>query len=77
LYWRYSQGRNKWRKETCESVRRLKDTKLEDLVWIAQVNGKDEMATDEAVKEQVKVTGKKLCVTDFCIQKLICTLLQI
>jgi hypothetical protein len=65
----------------CENVKRLKGTKLEDLehvlvTWMGQVNSKNGTATDEAVKEQVKVNWKADGCDRFCIQKSVCILLQ-
>jgi hypothetical protein len=42
--------------ETCESLKSLKVAKLEDasVIWIGEVNAKNEAATDEVIKEQAK-----------------------
>jgi hypothetical protein len=46
-------------------VRRLKGARFEYLIWIGQENAKNRTATDEAVKEQTKVTGQQIDVANF------------
>jgi hypothetical protein len=51
-------------------VKWLKGAKLEDLadalvIWIWQVNVKNGKATDEIIKEQVKLLGQQMSVTNF------------
>jgi hypothetical protein len=50
---------------------RLNGTQLEDLIWTGQVNVKNGTAADEVVKEQAKVIGQQMGVTDF-IYKISC-----
>jgi hypothetical protein len=55
--------KEKWENKTCENVRRLKGTEVEDLMWTEQTRVKNGKATDEVVKEKVKVTGWQMGVT--------------
>jgi hypothetical protein len=48
----------------------LKDEKLKDLagslnIWERQMNAKNGTATDEVIKEQAKVLGQQMRVTNF------------
>jgi hypothetical protein len=56
--------------ERIKHVKWSNGAKLEDIVdalviWIGQVNVKNVTATDEVIKEEAKVIGQQMCVTQF------------
>jgi hypothetical protein len=62
--------RNKWEKETFESLKWLTCAERTDaegafVIWIGQVRTKNETAIDEVIKEQVTVLGYHKSVTSF------------
>jgi hypothetical protein len=62
--------KEKWENERCESVKRLKGAKHEDLedaliIWIGQVNARNGTATDGVIKQQAKVIGQRMGVKNF------------
>ncbi|XP_021916826.1 tigger transposable element-derived protein 6-like [Zootermopsis nevadensis] len=62
--------REKWENERCENMKRLKGAKHEDLedaliIWIGQVNARNGTTTDGVIKEQAKVIGQQMGVTNF------------
>jgi hypothetical protein len=73
-------SQRKKRNKTCETVKRLKGAKLEDLenllvIWMVQFSAKNGTVPDEVVKEQVKMIGQQMG-GQICIQTMVCVLLQ-
>jgi hypothetical protein len=59
--------------KTCKNVRRLKGTKLEDLFFFDRAS-ECEKASDKVIKEQAKVTGQQVSVTNCVHNKKVCIL---